>query len=398
MSEGALGLIRRVTIDSESTIYTADANPENIAGVENLTFTHMRESLEDQRHLTLAKGQYASHLGRKSGEISFTTPVHASTYSEMAFPLKSAFGTQSTNTITYASANTTTLTKSAGNFDPITLVTVGGVEIPIPSKSVSTNTLTYAILPGGSASAAVNASQSSGACFVQDYTASAYTMSMLIDADGESDFVPYEYSGCVTNKCELNLDLNQRLSLNFGFMAGDWTTTTTISASDPSALSKQFLGYAANCYLQDIGTPAAGTQIDLHSLNVNLCWDWVPRAAVRANTSNAIPGSPICGYKPRLWCPDGVKMTLTKNASAYMTARTNKTPYGFFMVFNVGGPGDTASTNNKVALWIPRLVLDADPVEVDIDGLTGVELSFKVELESTLSSEVSTQAALAFFN
>jgi hypothetical protein len=221
---------------------------------------------------------------------------------------------------------------------------------------------------------------------------------MLIDADGESDFVPYEFSGCVPTKCELSLDLNQRVGMNWTFTAGDWTTSTTIGASDPAALSKQFLGYAAECYLQDIGTPAAGTQIDLNSLTVNLCWDWVPREAVRANTTNAVPGSPIVGYKPRLWCPEGVKMTLTKDAAAYLTARTNKTAYGFFMVFSVGAPGDTASTNNKVALWIPRLVLDADPVSVDIDGLTGVELSFKVELESTLTGAAITQGALAFFN
>jgi hypothetical protein len=91
-------------------------------------------------------------------------------------------------------------------------------------------------------------------------------------------------------------------------------------------------------------------------------------------------------------------MTLTKNSANYYTARTNKTPYGFFMVWSTGSPGQAASTTSKVALWIPRLVLDEDPVEVDVDGLTCVQLKFKVELESTLTGAAITQAALAFFN
>lgn len=398
MSEGALGLVRRVTVTDESTIYTDAGNYTNLAGVENLTFTHERESLADNRHLLIAKGQYASHKGRKNGEISFSVPVHANTYDELSYPLESAFGTQSANTMTYASATTTTLTKSAGTFDPIVLTTISGVEVPVPIKSISGNTATYAILPGGSASTAVNALSSNGACFIQDYTVAANTLRVEIDANGESDFVPYTYTGCVPTKCELNLDLSNRLMMNWTFKAGDFTSNSAANVGDPTALSTQFLGYAAQCYLQDIGTPAAGTQIDLNALTVNLCWDWVDREAVRANTSNAIPGSPIVGYKPRLWCPDGVTMTLTKDAAAYYTARTNKTAYGFFMVFSVGGPGETASTNNKMALWIPRLVLDADPVAVDLDGLTGVQLKFKVELESTLTGAAITQGALAFFN
>jgi len=185
--------------------------------------------------------------------------------------------------------------------------------------------------------------------------------------------------------------------LNWTFTAGDFLENSAANVSNPSAISTQFLGYAAQCYLQDISAAAAGTQIDLNSLTVNLCWDWVPRNSVRGNTSNQIPGSPIVGYKPNLWCPDGVTMTLTKNAASYYTARTNKTPFGFFMVFSVGGPGSTASTNSKMALWIPRLVLDEDPVETDIDGLTGVQLKFKVELDPNLTGNAITQGCLAFF-
>jgi hypothetical protein len=323
--------------------------------------------------------------------------MHTNTHSELTHALKSAFGSLSANTITYASANTTTLTKSAGTFDPIVLTTIGGVEVPRPIKSISTNTATYAILPGGSASAALNAGQASGSCFIQDYTADATTLHIEVDADGETDYVPFTYSGCVPTKCEIDLDLSNRLMMNWTFSAGDFTENSAANTEDPAALSGQFLGYAAECYLQDIGTPAAVTQIDLNSLNVNLCWDWTTRTAARSGAAT-VPGSPIVGYKPRLWCPDGVTMTLTKDAAAYYTARTNKTAYGFFMVWSVGSPGQASTTNGKIALWIPRLVLDEDPVQVDIDGLTGVQLKFKVELESTLTGEAITQGCIAFFN
>lgn len=398
MSEGALELIRRVTISDESAIYTNAANYTHLAGVEGLTYTHPREPLADNRHLLISKGQHASHLGAKSGEINFSVPVTSATAAECTAALEAAFGLKSAKELTFSSATTTTVTSDDGtDFDPIILTTISGVEVPVPIKSVSTNTATYAILPGGTTTAVATALDTGGACFIQDYTAAANTLHIEVDANGETDYVPYTYSGAVPTKCEINLDLSNRLMLNWTFTAGDFLENSAANVSNPSAISTQFLGYAAQCYLQDISTAAAGTQIDLNSLTVNLCWDWVPRTAVRANTSNQIPGSPIVGYKPNLWCPDGVTMTLTKNAASYYTARTNKTPFGFFMVFSVGGPGSTASTNSKMALWIPRLVLDEDPVETDIDGLTGVQLKFKVELDPNLTGNAITQGCLAFF-
>jgi len=234
MSEGALGLIRRVTTSNESAIYTDAADYKHIAGIEDLSFTHPREVLVDNRHLVLAKGQYASHLGAKSGEISFSVPVHAATYDDMEHALKAAFGTLSANTITHSTANTTTLTKSAGTFDPIVLTTISGVEVPRPIKSISGDVATYAILPGGSASASLNAGQAGGACFIQDYTADATTLHIEVDADGESDFVPYTFTGCVPTRCEINLDLSNRLMMNWTFTAGDFTANSAANAADPA--------------------------------------------------------------------------------------------------------------------------------------------------------------------
>lgn len=397
MSEGAYGRIGRITISDESTIYTSGGNYQHIAAPEEITYTHEREALADNRQLLISKGQYAAHLGRKSGEVSFTAPLHAATYSELQYALKSAFGQKSTRQAVFSAANTTTLTIDAGaNFDPLMQVTIGGVEIIVPIKSISGAVGTYAILPGGSASACATALDTTGACYIQDYTAAVTTLNIQCDKHGESDYVPYTFTGAVPTKCELNLDLSQRLSLNWSFMVGDWTANTAANVASPSAMSGQFLGYAAQCYLQDIGTPAAGTQIDLHSLQANLCWEFIPREATRANTSNLVPGSPISGYKAGVWCPEGVTMTLTKNANAYVTARTNKTPFGFLMVWSTGGPGDTATTNGKIGLWFPRLVLDRDPKEVDIDGLMGVELHFAVELESALTGSAITQGCLMF--
>ncbi len=399
MSEGANGFLRRVSIGSESsTLYSAPGSFTHVRGVEGLTHQGPRESLADNRHLTSRKGQYASRLGVKSVDVGFQVPVHSAIQTDLDAAFTAALGTKSANTLTWSADISTGsgITKSAGTFDPLVMGTVGGVTFVRPGKTIATNDLTMAIKFPGATTTAKQAITGGGACYVQDPTAAFTAMQIQCDASGEADYVPATYKGCVPDRLALSLDLAQQLMFDLHFVGGDWTKNSAPDITNPSALSGQLIGQQAECFLQDIGTPLVGTQIDLHSMEINLCWEWIPRTAARANTSGVIPGSPLSGWKQGLFCPDGLKITVTKQNNNYVAARTNKTPYGFFMCWSLGAPGDTA-TSSKMALWIPRVVLDADPVEVDIDGISGYELQFKVEEESSLSAGVACQAALAFF-
>lgn len=403
MSEGANSQLRRVSVGSEvATLYAAPGAYTHLRGAQGLSHKGQRESLADGRHLTSRMGQYASRLGQKSGDITCSVPLHAATATDLVAILTSAFGVVSANTITWSAGAAATVTKSAGEFDPIVITPVtGGVYYARPVKSVAANVATLAIqLPAASITGAKNAITGGGGAFYQSAAAEPTYLHIECDPAGESDYVSATYQGCVPEKVGLSLDLSQQLMLDLAFKAADWTPNSAANITNPSALTGQMLGFAAECFLQDIGTPAAGTQIDLHSLEINLAPQWIPRYATRANVSGAVPGSGIVGWKRGIFCPDGLKITVTKQNNSYITARTNKTPYGFFVSWSLGGPGDTA-TATKVALWIPRVVLDADPVEVDIDGISGYELSFKIEEESALvtdgNDDIATQACLAFF-
>lgn len=400
MSEGALSNLRRVAIGSESsTLYSAPGAFTQVRGLEGLSHSGMRETLADGRHLTSRKGQYASRLGAHQIDVGFQVPVHGAIHTDLDAVFTSALGTKSANTLTWSADIGTGggVTKSAGTFDPLILGTVASVTYARPVKTVATNDATMAIKFPGATTTAKQAVTGGGALYLQDPTAAFTSMQVQCDASGESDYVPATYKGCVPDRVALSLDLAGQLMYDIHFLGGEWTPNAAADITNPSALSGQLIGFTAEAFLQDIGTPAVGTQIDLHAMEINLCWQWIPRMATRAPSSaGVLPGSPNSGWKQGLWCPEGLKITVTKQSNNYVAARTAKTAYGFLMVWSLGTPGQ-AGNASKMALWVPRVVLDADPVEVDIDGISGYELSFKVEEESALSASVACQAALAFF-
>lgn len=396
MSEGALGSKRRVSIGSESsTIYSAPGAYTHVRGLEGLTHTGSREALADNRHLLSRKGQYASRLGAHQIDVGFQVPVHAAIHTDLAAVFTSAFGTVNTDTFTWSADISTGsgITKSAGDFPALAMATVAGVKYVRPFKTITSNDATAAIKWPG----ATTASEAPAAYYQQDPTADYTALHIECDAAGETDYVPATYKGCVPDRLALSLDLNGQLMFDLHFLGGNWAPNSAANITDPSALSGQLIGFAAECFLQDIGTPAVGTQIDLYAMEVNLAPTWIARPAARAPSSaGVLPGSAVAGWKAGVWCPEGLKITVTKQHNNYVAARTAKTPYGFLMVWSLGVPGQ-AGSDAKMALWLPRVVLDADPVEVDIDGISGYELSFKVEEETTLSSEVAGQGHLAFF-
>jgi hypothetical protein len=50
-----------------------------------------------------------------------------------------------------------------------------------------------------------------------------------------------------------------------------------------------------------------------------------------------------------------------------------------------------------MAIYMPRVVLTTDPAYVDIDGVEGMQLSFQVEQDLSLSGIYGAQASIAFF-
>src|SRR3990167_661121 len=263
MSEGNLTLLRRVSIGSESsTIYSTPGAYTHVRGLENLSYSFPREALADNRHLTSRRGQNASHLGAKAPEMGFRVPIHNAIFTDLDTVFTSAFGTKSANTFVWSAGAAGTVTKSSGSFDPIVLVTISAVTHARPVKSVASNVATLAIQGGGANTTAKNAATDSGALYYQDPTAAYTSMALEMDASGESDHIKYTMAGAVPDQVTLSLDLEQRLGLDLHFMGGDFTINTAANITNPSALSGQQLGFQAECFIQDIGTPAAGTQID----------------------------------------------------------------------------------------------------------------------------------------
>ena len=195
----------------------------------------------------------------------------------------------------------------------------------------------------------------------------------------------------------LSLDLTQRLGLSFSFEGGDWEQAVGANLGDPDgALVGQYLGYACEVFVQDIGTPAAGTQLDAQTVGLDLAPQTIGRRATRINTSDLnVPGSALVGWKRGLQFPNQVTLTLTKADSAWIADRDARTPFGMLLVFSKGTPGGTPGLE-KIGVFLPRVVLDSEPTLTDIDGIEGQQLAFRVE-EEALAAPYLYQGCLSFF-
>lgn len=399
MSTGALTRIQRLAIGKEPTIYDTPVAFTNISAIEAVSMTASREALADNRQLTSRKAQHASHLGQKSFEAAFTVPVHVDMQTQLDDVMTAALGSKVSNaSLVFVSGTQSTITISAGVFDPLILITLSdGSKFIRPVKSVAGGTVaTLAIqlpaLGGRTVTGAVNAD----ACYVQSPSALVDTFTLEMDRDQEPDQVPYIGKGCAVASLGVTLDLASRLSLAVSFTGGDWDQTTPGNTGDPAEISGQQLGYAAEAFLQDIATPVAGVQIDLNTATLNLTSQPIAVRATRACLDNGtVPGSAITHYKRGLFGVDPVGLTLAVADDQYVADRTNKTPKALLLSFCAGGPGDVDTY--KMAIYYPRLVLDADPTLTDIDGIEGMGLSYRVE-EQALAAPYLLQCAVAFFS
>jgi hypothetical protein len=408
MSEGAFFRTRRYVWCLEDPIYTAGSFQTPYLGYEDSQGTAGYNLLPDNRQLTTRLGVKAGHLGEKQATFTFTRPLHnafCSTNGEaLALMLEAALGSDADGSaLTFSSASTNaTGTVSAGTFAPIVETVLTKTDNPtirrrVPVKSVAGGTVaTWAIkptLPSGYAVTDINnpdqtgSSATGGKCFKEDPTATSYTFQFEIDQDGENDSVPWILKGMAINELTVLYDLQERLRLRFGFEGGDWSQESGSNLADASSEpSGNFLSWAASCFIQDLTTPAEGTQVEITNLELNLASQMIPRRATRQNTGATplVPGSAICGYKRGLSLGDGtLKVTVSKASTAWITALTNRTPYQFFVDFTMGGPSATA-TGAAVAIWCPRVVLESVE-EVENEGLTGQALTFRIE-DSGLAS------------
>lgn len=404
MSQGALTRVQRIAIGQESSIYNTPASFEQVRGIEGVSMTASRESLADNRQLTSQRNQFASHIGQKSFTAEFTVPVHDAIDSDLDVVFTSVMGSKLAQTApTFVSGTVSAITVSAGAFDPLVLISLSdGRKFVRPVKSVAGGTVaTLAIqLPSlgiATVSGVENAADNSGSCYVVDPLATPITIGIEIDRDVEPDQVPFVGKGCIPTSLAMSLDLTQRLSFSVGLSGGDWLQQTPSNTSTPAALENQLIAFAAEAYIQEIGTPVAGTQLDVSAATIEFSPQFIARNATRYDTSVAsIPGSAIVGYTRGLQFVDPISVTLTLANNAWLADRTSKTPFALMLSFALGIPGENMSAN-RLAIYFPRVVLDADPTYVDIDGVEGMQLSLKVEQELSLSGVYGAQASIAFF-
>jgi hypothetical protein len=397
MSEGALTQIRRFVIGKEDgAIYAAPADWLSPRGCEDVTASADFERIADNRQRTSRRAGTASHNGPKKWELGFRSPLHSASTADLDCVLENVAGAAADgSSFTYndSGSSATTIVKSAGTHDPLLLLTVGGVKEVRPVKSVSTNDATLAIRASGDPSAAENPAR----FYTASPTASETTLAAEWDRDQEGDTIAYAASGGVCDRCAIEMDTEGRVFFDVHIMGADWTDAdqTPNNITAPSSLSGHFLGYAAEAFLQDIGTPAVGAQKDISTVSIDLAPTWIARKATRANVSGAVPGSATAGWKRGVWFSSPPTITVTKNAQSYLTAIKNRTPYAFMISWSLGGPGATA-TDDRCALYLPRVIITA-AVPTDIDGLEGCQLTLEVE-EEALSAPYLFPYCLAFFS
>jgi hypothetical protein len=389
-----------VAIGKEATIYDTPVSFTKPRGIEGTSMTAGREALADNRQLTSRKAQHASHIGQKSFAFGMTIPMHDNIVDDMGDIFEGALGSLvSPSALTFVSGTQSTITISAGVFDPLVLITLSDGSTHVrPVKSVAGGTVaTLAIqlptLGARTVTGCINANQ----CYKHDPSADILSFQIQTDRDQETDQVPYVGKGCAPTSVGLTLDLAARLAFSFSFEGGDWLQQVGGDLGDPDgALSGQYLGYACEVYVQSISSPSAGVQLEAQTVGLDLAPQTIGRRATRINTSvDNVPGSALVGWKRGLQFPNPVTLTLTLADTQWIADRDAREPFGMLLVFSKGTP-DSASSSGRIAIFLPRVVLDSEPTLTDIDGIEGQQLSFRVE-EEALAAPYLYQGCLSFF-
>jgi hypothetical protein len=397
MSESAWGLRRRLALSQEDTYYTSDGAWTQLRGLEGVDVQILQEALADERHVTARKLNHYPHLGEKSATCSFSLPMHDSIVGDASPLFESAFGFKSTNTtLTFSSSpDGGSVVTSAGTFDPIVLCTSGGVLYARPIKSVSGGTGTFAIKLPGAATTSANAATNNGALYYYDPTAETKYIQIEADRASETDSLDYILKGGYVTGMTLELDLQSRMMFGFQTQFHSWSQATASNAANPSAPSGHFLGLAGEAFVQDAGTPAAGTQLDVARVSIDLVCERIPRRTMRA-PGGTVPDSAVVGVYSGRFVVGGLRVTYTKISSTPATNWAARTAKHAFFSWHMGRPA-ASTTADIVALSLPKVIPSGYPTEVDLDGLVGLEVPYVVEEDVALTAPYGLPA-LGFFS
>ncbi len=388
MADGAWKMMRRGAVSAESSFYTSGGSWTQLRGVQDLQVQINQEVLPDERHTTARKSNYAPHLGVKTAQATFFIPWHDDMATDLAPLFLSAFGFKSSDSLTYNDSGSTDgiIVKSDGTHDPQILITTGGVIYARPVKSVSSNDGTLGIkLPGaGDPTAATNADATNGGLWYYDPTAATTSVQMEVDRAGEDGSLGYILKGGTVTSMSLELNLSGRMGFQFTVTFYDWTQDTTSNISNPSAVSGHFLGMSGEAYLQDWGTPDAGTQRDVSALSVDLTCERITREAMRA-PGGTVPGNPAVGVYSARFAVGGVRIVYSKIAVGNITDFNARTAKGGMFAWYKGRPG-ASTTKDVVSLALPRLIPASMPQEVEVGDLVGHECTYTIEEDTALTA------------
>lgn len=374
---------RRIAIAPESPFKTAGAyvNPK---AYQNVTITVDRDMLPDERHLNTLKDQYVDHPGMHVAEASADFPLHTTSATDLNDVLTAALGEKvAASPLTFASASTNvSVTISAGVFDGIQKATTNIGTRYRPLKSVAGGTVgTWAIKTpvGETVSDVDNASDSSGTAYKEKPDGTVGTLTLEFDRAGQSGELKGHIKGAVPTELDFAYDLSKRIMVSAKFKGAAWDHGTAANVADPSTFSDQFLGWSAECAIQDLAVPVVLTEKRLRALSFKIGHEFIPVEGTMGLSGTTVPETPITGWIRSVF-PNEVKFTIvdeTTPLTTWINNVTNQTAYQFFANFMPGTPG-VASSVKAISVWIPRIIA-TKAVPVDVNGYEAVEVTAKIE-------------------
>jgi hypothetical protein len=407
---GALTEVRRFAYSPETGgVRGATGTFVTPTAYSDLNAVAIQEELVDGRQLGSVKSEFASHLGGKSATLGFSMKLTENSVTHCGQLIKAALGKQYSQTaLTLDTGSTNAITKiSAGVPDPIIKITYNtGRPDYLPVKTYDATDITHAILSrkGARTVAGVfNAKETStpaGACYAKDHTADYLSFHAEVDQGSEPDSNSWQLQGLVPSKLELAFQTQDRVGFDVEMTGVDWSgpAATHANVTDQGSFTKEFLGYVWYCNIQDLGTPAAAVQSPVVAIaGLNLAPTWIPNTYSAGRAANStIPGSNVNGWKQGVHFTQDLEITLDTIDQDWDTARQSKTKYQLLLTGYAGQPGD--ADTNVIVIWFPEVVLNGKPEEVDVNGIVGYKLRFKVQHSLDITAAHQTSCVVAFFN
>ena len=408
---GALSDVKRFAYAPETAGVRGTAGTfVNPSGYSDLTGLAGQENLPDGRQLGSVKSEFEGHVGMKTASLSFSMKLTENSITHCGQLIKAALGKQYSQTalVLNAAGNTSAVTKiTSGVPDPIVKITyTTGRPDYLPVKSYTATDINHAILSRIAArtvNGVFNAKETTspaGACYAKDHTADYLSFKAEVDQGVEPNSNSWQLQGLVPSKCELAFQLQERVGFDIELTGVDWSgpAATHANVTDQGSFSKEFLGYVWDCNIQDLATPVAAVQIPLVAVaGFDLAPTWVPNTYSGGRAANStLLGSNVNGWKQGIHFTKALEITVDTIDQAWDTAYQSRTKFQLLLTGYAGQPGD--ADTNVIVLWCPEVILDEKPEEVDVNGIMGYKLKFKVKHSLDLTAAHQTSCVVALFN